>query len=95
MNQSSRFGPTFGVKRARAAGQFSFKTHPPTLTATIVRSMAVTRYEARFHLANINKAQKCLHGHLEALGAGMPIDEVNLADAASEIRNYIPSDSKT
>jgi hypothetical protein len=57
--------------------------------------MAVTRYEARFHLANINKAQKCLHGHLEALGAGMPIDEVNLADAASEIRNYIPSDSKT
>jgi len=94
MNQSSRFSPTFGVKRARAAGQLSFKTHPPTLTANIVRSMAVTRYEARFHFANINKTQKGLHANLEALGAGIPTDEVNLANAASKIRDYMPSDSK-
>ena len=95
MNQSSRFCPAFRVKRARAACHFSFKTHPPTLTANIVRSMAVTRYEARFYFANINKAQMCLHAYPETLGADIPINEVNLANAASEIRNYIPSGSKT
>ena len=57
--------------------------------------MAVTRYKARFHIANMNKAQKCLHANLEALGAGIPTDEVHLANAASEIRGYMPSDSKT